>query len=54
MNALSSTLRALTLPEQWIAWAGKVGSRSVRFGAPVPRSHSTRSEVRLTARADLS
>ncbi len=54
MNGLSSTLRALTLPEQWIAWAGKVGSRSFRFGAPVRRSHSTQTEVRLIARADLS
>ncbi|MET4118016.1 hypothetical protein ABIB85_004300 [Bradyrhizobium sp. JR1.5] len=54
MDGLSSTLRASTLPKQWIAWSGKSAhARSALAGRFVDRILHE-SEVRLIARADLS
>ncbi|MET4324135.1 hypothetical protein ABIC02_007927 [Bradyrhizobium sp. RT5a] len=54
MNGLSFTLRALTLPEQWFASAGKSAhARSAlarRFVDRIPHE----SKVRLIARRALS
>ncbi|MET4348290.1 hypothetical protein ABIC07_007815 [Bradyrhizobium sp. RT9a] len=54
MNGLSSTLRALILPERWIAWSGKSAhARSALAGRFVDHILHE-SEVWLIARAGLS
>ncbi|MET4328717.1 hypothetical protein ABIB80_004552 [Bradyrhizobium sp. i1.15.2] len=54
MNGLSSTLHALTLPEQWIAWSGKSAHARSALAGRFNDRILHESEVRLTARADLS